>query len=109
MTTALDTPKHLEFISTLPADQRAVVTSLIVLHNKYDVDIPTDITGYGEWATAYCTSLNHHPTCSAKTRTRRLMQTHQLAHHFGTSIVFATAHDLARAWDELFVPVPDDV
>ena len=67
MTTALDTPQHLEFINTLPADQRAVVTSLIVLHNKYDVDIPTDITGYSEWATSYCTSLNHHPTCSAKT------------------------------------------
>jgi len=37
------------------------------------------------------------------------MQTRQLAHHVGPSIVFATAHDLARAWDELFVPVPDNV
>lgn len=103
MTTAtMTTPEHLEFIHSFDADKRAVVCALIALHNKYTISDPTDITGHGEWAAAYCSSLNHHPTCSSKTRTRRLMQTHQLAHHLGLGIAHASARDLAHAWDEAF-------
>lgn len=102
MTTALETPQHLEFILTLPADKRAVLCALIAQHDSYDPATPTDITGYGQWAARYCSSLNHHPTCSTATRSLRRARAHKLADYLGDRLAHAHARDLSRAWDELF-------